>query len=718
MLHTIRGRLALHFTLLIAGLLVLMLSLTAWLAYRLIDELRPSILGTFEETQTLNEKNVLLNSASYLSERLYPFLQTLNVSALDAEIAQIKNWLPIQSFVVADLAGRIVTDGSRENPRYGEPLSLPDELLPQQPILYPLVGESKLLFVVALNDQVAGYAVVTLSDAALRTSLGVLDEQVTALWEGASRSFLVGAGLLSLLLGAFAPIFVWRLSRTLSQPVSEMIEAAEAYAGGNLDIALPVRSDDELGHLALALNTMAQELKVSHRRMRHLANYDALTGLPNRHLFQDRLRHALNAADRSGHRLGLLFLDLDGFKAVNDTLGHGFGDEILRLIATRLRRTVRACDTVARLGGDEFTVIAEGLRQSRDVEVLANKLLAALTQPYLIQEQSLYLSASIGITIYPQDGADAATLLRNADSAMYLSKRQGKNTYRFFTPELDLGASERLGLQQGLRDAIERQEFELYYQPQVDARTGALVGAETLLRWCRPVGVAPPGEFLAALEGSGLMTKLTGWILAESCRTLAQWRARLLPSLRIAVNLSALQLEQPALLPMVQQILEETELASDALEIEITEATLLEAEHGLEVADRLHRLGIRLAIDDFGSGYSSIVSLKRLAVDKLKIDSSLVRGVPTDRESSIITAALIGLSERLDIETLAEGVESWDQWRALREQGCGLMQGYFIGRPLPADQFLVWAESRVARGKDWTLDLVAGAEYLGASHLR
>jgi diguanylate cyclase (GGDEF)-like protein len=691
MLQTIKGRLALDFTLLVAGSLIVMLSLTGWLAYHLIDELRPRIRSAIQETQTLNEKNLLLNSAGYLSERLYPHLKTPNLTALNQEIDQINGWLPIQTFLVADLDKRIVTDGSLANPRRGQPVEIPAELLPEQPIIRTMAGGSELFFVIGINDQITGYALVTLSNAALQTSLRMLDDQVGGLWGDANRSLVIGAGFSLLGIGALAGFLIWRLSRSVSRPITEMIRAAEAYASGNLDIALPVRSGDELGHLALALNTMAKELKVSHRRMRHLANYDTLTSLPNRHLFHDRLRHALHAADRGGHQLALLFLDLDGFKAINDSLGHGLGDEVLKLVATRLRDCVRASDTIARLGGDEFTVIAERLHDARDVETLATKLLTCLRQPYPVQGHTLSLSASIGITRYPQDGTAPETLLRNADGAMYLAKRQGKNTYRFFTEELDEHASGRRGLEQSLRQAIEQQEFELHYQPQIDSASGELIGVETLLRWRNPREVIQPAEFIPLLEDTGLITRLTAWILSESCRTLAQWREERLPALRIAINLSAHQLEQPDLVPTIRQILQDNSLAPDALEIEITEGTMLNAEHSQEVAEQLQHLGVRLVIDDFGTGYSSLVSLQRFSVVRLKIDRSFVREVVSDRESTLITSAMIALARQLEIETLAEGVETRDQWLALQEQGCDMIQGYLISEPLPADQFWGWA---------------------------
>lgn len=699
--RTIRGRLALHITLLIAGLMLVMVTLTGWLGYSMVKDLRPRLQSTFEETQTLNAKNVLLNSAAYLSGHLFPHLFSFDISALNKEVDQVKAWLPIQSFVIADADKRILTDGSATNPHYGQPLDLPREPLPEQPILETTPATSRLSFVIGIDERIAGYAVVTLSNAALQASLRMLDQQLTSQWERASLTLVLGAGFTVLLLGFIAVLLIWRLSRSLSQPISEMVAAAESCANGNLDIALPVRTDDELGHLARALNTMAKELKVSHRRMRHLANYDALTGLPNRHLFQDRLRHALHTADRGGHQIGLMFLDLDGFKAINDSLGHGLGDEVLKLAASRLRESVRASDTVARLGGDEFTIVAEGIHGHRDVEALAHKLLAVMARPYRIQDHRLQLSASIGITLYPEDGTSADALLHNADSAMYEAKRRGKNAYCVFTPALDLEADQRISLEQRLTRALDAGQLELHYQPMVKLDTGALMGVEALLRWSNADDPAQPGELISLLEDNALVARTTRWVLTTGCTALAGWRASALPDLRLSINLSSQQLTHPDLLETIEVALAETGLPPGALEIEITENSLRDAERGDAVLDHLRRLGVRLAIDNFGTGYSSLVYLHRLSVDTLKIDRSLVQDIASNEDSRLITSALISLAAQLGIQTAAQGVETQDQWTALNEQGCDLMQGFLLSHPLPAGRFNDWAQMHARNAHDW-----------------
>lgn len=691
----IRGRLALYFSLLITLLLVFMLAVTGTLAYGLIAELRPQVEATYKEAQTASERRTLINNAEYLGQRLFPFLYDLDISGLNQEIRQIRSWLPVRSFVITDRDGRILTDGSPTNPRYQERLTLPKiTALHTAPRWQALPGGSELLFAIGARDLVVGYAQMRLSDAEMQQSLQTLDERVRGLWARSNRSILLAVALSVMTFAILAIVLTWQLSRALTRPISEMIEASSAYASGNLDVTLPIRANDELGRLALSLNSMANRLKKNSQVMHQLANYDWLTGLANRNLFHERLRQSLSMAARARTQVGLLFIDLDGFKGINDGLGHGLGDEVLKLTATRLREAVRRSDTVARLGGDEFTLIVEAPRSDHDIAMLAGKLLDALAEPFQIRERALYLSASIGIALYPRDAGNAKALLRNADLAMYSAKEQGKGTYRFFTDGLGQRAQHRLHMEHSLREAIDHEEFILHYQPQIHGASGALIGVEALLRWRRPSGLVPPDEFIPILEDTGLITRLTAWVLNEACRTIAQWHARGLTGLRIAINLSALQLQQASLLTTIEQALAETGIDPRALEVEITESTLLNAEHGQEIATALQELGVRLAIDDFGTGYSSLIYLHRFAVDTIKIDRSFVRDIVLDRDSAVITSAVITLAQQLGIETVAEGIETAAQMRILLDQGCSLIQGYLISRPLPSDELLDWVQSQ------------------------
>lgn len=431
------------------------------------------------------------------------------------------------------------------------------------------------------------------------------------------------------------------------------------------------------------------EKKLSEERIDHLAHYDVLTDLPNRLLFNDRLRHAMERAARYDTKLALLYIDLDRFKNVNDTLGHQLGDDLLQVIAERLRASVRDQDTVARLGGDEFAVVLEDLRDARDAGSVARKILEVIGQPVNLRRHELFVGASIGISVFPEDGKDAQTLLKNADAAMYRAKEHGRNNYQFYTPELTAAFFERLELESSLRRALERDELVLYYQPQVSVHTGEIIGAEALLRWRHPVkGLIPPDKFIALAEESGLMVHLGRWVLRTACLDMRAWAAEGLALPRVAVNLCGQQLMHGDMEQVVKEVLEETGLAPAALELEITETFVMShLSSGIESLRGLKALGVTLAIDDFGTGYSSLSYLKRLPLDRLKIDRSFVHDIPADRDDMAIAAAIIAMAHNLNLQVVAEGVETQAQLDFLREHGCDEVQGFYFGRPVPADEF-------------------------------
>lgn len=444
------------------------------------------------------------------------------------------------------------------------------------------------------------------------------------------------------------------------------------------------------------LFTDITDKKLSEERIYHLAHYDVLTDLPNRLLFNDRLAHSMERAQRNGTRVALLFLDLDHFKNVNDTLGHEFGDGLLRVIAERLRNTLREQDTVARLGGDEFTVILEDLERVPDAGVVANKIIEAIAQPVNVQGHELFVRASIGISIFPDDGRDVQTLLRNADTAMYRAKAQGRNTYQYYTPELTLASIERLDLENALRRALERGEFFLQYQPQVAIPSGRVVGAEALLRWNHPTkGFIPPSQFIPLAEDAGLMVLIGAWVLETACMQLRAWRDEGLPIRRMAVNLSGQQIVRGDLVETVANILEHTGVDPADLELEITESFVMSyLGDGLETLNGLKQLGITLAIDDFGTGYSSLSYLKRLPIDRLKIDRSFVQDIPADRDDMAIAATIIAMAHNLDLQVIAEGVEQPAQVDFLRRHRCDEVQGYLYGKPMSATDFCALFKER------------------------
>lgn len=431
------------------------------------------------------------------------------------------------------------------------------------------------------------------------------------------------------------------------------------------------------------------ERKTAEEQVQFLAYYDALTGLPNRALFRDRLGKALASARRRAEKVALLFLDLDRFKTINDSLGHSVGDLLLKEVAERLKKCGREQDTLARLGGDEFVVVLTAVKDAADVAVAADRILKAMTEEFTVQGQLLNVSCSLGISMFPDNGSDPETLVKNADAAMYCAKEQGRNNFQFFTQEMNVRAVERLTLERSLRLALERAELFLVYQPQVDLATGGIIGAEALLRWRHPeLGLVPPGKFIPIAENSGLIMPIGEWVLRTACAQARQWQDEGLPPLPIAVNVSALQFRQDRFLHVIQSVLDETGLAPQYLELELTEGLLLSnGDLTLSVLQELKRMGLKLSIDDFGTGYSSLSYLKHFPVYKLKIDRSFVQAMTVDSDGAAITGTIILMGKSLNLRVIAEGVENEEQMSFLRAHNCDEIQGYYFSRPLAAADF-------------------------------
>jgi diguanylate cyclase (GGDEF)-like protein/PAS domain S-box-containing protein len=428
--------------------------------------------------------------------------------------------------------------------------------------------------------------------------------------------------------------------------------------------------------------------KVAEERVQYLAYYDALTGLPNRTLLRDRLTKALADARRHNYKVALVFLDLDKFKDINDSLGHAVGDLLLQAVAERLKTWGREQDTVARLGGDEFLIMLTHIKDTADAAVAAGRLMDAMTAEFVVDGHPLNVSCSIGISLFPGQGSDCETLMKNADAAMYSAKGNGRNNFQFFTKEMNAQVIERLTLEGSLRLAIAKKQLFLVYQPQMDIATGAIIGLEALLRWQHPeLGLVPPDKFIRIAENCGLIVPIGEWVLRTACRQACQWQKEGLPAVSLAINVSAVQFRQEGFCALIKKVLHETGLPPEYLELELTESLLLaNAEVTVSILQDLRAMGVTLAIDDFGTGYSSFSYLRQFHVSKLKIDRVFIRDVAIKPDDAAITAAIISMGNSLNLKVIAEGVETEAQMAFLRAHHCDAIQGYYFSKPLTADK--------------------------------
>jgi diguanylate cyclase (GGDEF)-like protein len=459
----------------------------------------------------------------------------------------------------------------------------------------------------------------------------------------------------------------------------------------NFAARVKVSGTDEIARLGFGFNTMLAEIerreaakKKAEAALQHQALYDQLTGLPNRRLFADRLAHTLAVAKRNAQLVGLLYLDLDGFKLVNDSLGHTTGDVLLSQLATRLRSRVRQADTLARLGGDEFTVVLANLQKTSDAGVVASALLADLAAPFFIDDHELTISASIGISLFPADATDSAELLQQADSAMYAAKRGGKNRMMYYTAELGSSMRERLNVESQLRGAIDRGEIGVHYQPEFDLASGRLVRFEALARWTHPtLGAIAPMTFIPIAEESGIIVTLGAYIMEQACAEAVGWQQIAPYPIQVAVNVSSVQFARDNFVEQVIDILNRTGLQPGLLQIELTESVMLQGvEPAAEAMRRLSGLGVGLAIDDFGTGYSCLSYLPQLPFNALKIDRSFMHDLDSRPETKAMIASLTGLAHNLGMRVIVEGVETPDQVNLIRTLGANEVQGYLLGRPM------------------------------------
>ena len=485
--------------------------------------------------------------------------------------------------------------------------------------------------------------------------------------------------------------------------LEDMESINHAFKAGATDFITKPINIPLLGHRVRYMLRASQttlSLVESEQRLYRMAYFDSLTELPNRLFFKEHLQHMIALAQRQNLKLGVLFLDLDGFKRINDTLGHHLGDLVLQATGERLRNSIRASDTlvrtgaaldglaIARLGGDEFTVLLSAIERNEDAATVAERIRLNLAQPLIFGDHELYTTTSIGITIYPDDGETAEELLKNADLAMYYAKRSGGNMYRYFSAKMSETALQRLTLENQLRKAIERGELDLHYQPQLDVVTGKFCGLEALLRWdSHELGRISPAEFIPLAEETGLIVSIGEWVLRKACQQAKKLQDQNIPFNRMAVNVSAIQFLHKGFSSLVTKILAETGLKPEVLELELTESVLINDEDiVLNVLQSLKKIGVQLAIDDFGTGYSSLSRLKSFPIDRLKIDQGFVRNIEQDSDNAAIVVAVIAMAEGMDMKVIAEGVETDGQLAFLKNKRCNEVQGYLLSKPLPSAQ--------------------------------
>ena len=469
----------------------------------------------------------------------------------------------------------------------------------------------------------------------------------------------------------------------------------ETKSGESRDMSwTSINRYDEDGNLLeiIGVGQDVTDLKRSQAELENLAHHDPLTGLPNRLYLSVRLEMALERAKRRATSGAVLFLDLDHFKNINDSLGHYAGDELLMQVATRLRHCVRQEDTVARIGGDEFTLLLEDINSTTHATRAAEKIIKAFNIPFELQGRELHMTPSIGISMYPRDGESIDVLLRNADAAMYDAKERGRNAFAVYTEALTSEALERMQLEQDLHKALQNDEFTLCYQPQIDMRTGDIISAESLIRWHHPEkGLIPPNHFIPLAEENGLILPIGVWVMHEACRQAKTWSDAGLLLQRMAVNIAGPQISRGNLVELCKEALAISGLQAEHLELEVTEGFIMsEADDAIETLEGLRDLGVSLSVDDFGTGYSSLAYLKRLPINKIKIDRSFVCDIPDDADDMAISRAVIALGDSLRLEVIAEGVETEEQRAFLLSEGCFKGQGYLFSKALPADEFSSW----------------------------
>ena len=592
-----------------------------------------------------------------------------------------------------DIASLQLAD-SQNLPPVNDLISQGQDIYPQ-PITFE--GQTAYLQGKAIHDDLYMFSMLT-------------EQQIR---ESSQSYFRRMIGIITISVFLFTALGFLAVKYLLIKPLQQLGAAAQYIGEGNLSFTLDINNKDELGELATSLKEMSRNLRQSNEQIRYFAYHDSLTKLPNRLMFGEYLGHALAHARRHEQALALMYLDLDDFKVINDTLGHQAGDEVLRELSKRLADCLRADDylgrpassnhpkseteTVARLGGDEFIIFLPNINSPYEAATVANRVLESLAIPFYVENRQLHVSASIGITTYPKDGTDAETLIKNADMAMYHAKDKGKNAYSYYQESMNVAAFERLNMQNEMRQALARNEFILHYQPQVDLNTRKIVSVEALVRWQHPEkGLIGPARFIPLAEQSELIVPIGEWVIQTACRQARLWHDEGYRDLCVSVNVSPAQLHRHDLNEVIQLALLSNNLPAESLEIELTETALSNSDEIVfETLTAIKSLGVGIAMDDFGTGYSSLSYLSKLPIDKLKVDRSFVQAISPDNSHAPIISAILAMAHSLELPVTAEGVEIQAQIDFLKDKGCGMIQGYLISHPVTAEQISLLLEENI-----------------------
>jgi len=493
------------------------------------------------------------------------------------------------------------------------------------------------------------------------------------------------------------------LNKMLSLPLKRLLNGIEIMSKGDYSHKIDVTGNDEFSHISLEFNKMAEKIAAREYELDKLAHFDALTQMPNRVMFQKHSDAAINRAKRLNSKLAIFFLDLDEFKIINDTLGHNVGDQLLIEVSKNLSKIMRNSDFLARIGGDEFNILVEDLDSAVAAEEIAQKIIAQMKKPLLVNGKQMHITSSVGIAIYPNDGQESITLLKNADLAMYQAKADGRNKYHFFSQELEVSLNRRTAILKELKQALSRQEFQLYYQPKFSLKDGSIYAAEALLRWeNKELGFVTPDQFIPLAEESGEIIRIGAWVIERACHDFAQWHKKGLGITQVSVNVSNVQFDNDSILDILQDSIKSAGISPASLEVEMTESFIHKnSNKALETLHRIRDIGIELAIDDFGTGYSSMSYLKRLPLNRIKIDKSFIDHIPHDNDDVEITKIIVALAKVMGLSITAEGIETIEQMRFLQELECDEGQGYLCSRPLPNDAFMAF----VHNNNDWVTRL-------------